>query len=260
MKNFLEEIISLKELEVEDLKLQYKEHDFPVRKRAFHSFVETLKNNDDFKVISEIKKASPSKGDLNTQLNPKVRALEYVEAGADCISVLTERYFFKGKEQDLIEVGEAVDIPLLRKDFIIDSVQLKQSVSLGADLVLLIAAINSKEKLEELYDEAVKLGLEPLVEIHDEEDLEKILELKPKLIGINNRNLKSFEVDINTTITLKTKMNFSESYVISESGFDGIEKINMVKSHGIRGVLVGEAFVTSNNFKELLSSFKGGGD
>ncbi|MBK1809082.1 indole-3-glycerol phosphate synthase TrpC [Clostridium sp. YIM B02505] len=260
MKNFLEEIIRLKELEVETLKNQYKDYEFPERKRAFHSFIEELKNNDAFKVISEIKKASPSKGDLNTELNPKLRALEYVEAGADCISVLTERHFFKGKEQDIVDVGEAVDIPLLRKDFIIDSVQLQESLSLGADLVLLIAAINSKEKLKELYDEALKLGLEPLVEIHDEDDLEKILELKPKLIGINNRNLKSFEVDINTTITLKTKMNFAESYVISESGFDCIEKINMVKSHGIRGVLVGEAFVTSNKFKELLACFKRGGD
>ncbi|GFZ31697.1 indole-3-glycerol phosphate synthase [Clostridium zeae] len=260
MKNFLEEILRLKELEVETLKLQYKDHDFPERKRAFHSFVMELNKSDDFKVISEIKKASPSKGDLNTLLNPKLRALEYVEAGADCISVLTERHFFKGKEQDIVDVGEAVDIPLLRKDFIIDSVQLQQTLSLGADLVLLIAAINSKEKLKELYYEAVKLGLEPLVEIHDEEDLEKILELKPKLIGINNRNLKSFKVDINTTITLKAKMNFPNSYVISESGFDNIEKIKKVKTYGIRGILVGEAFVTSNNFKELISSFKGGGD
>jgi indole-3-glycerol phosphate synthase len=139
-------------------------------------------------------------------------------------------------------------------------VQLYQSLSLGADLVLLIAAINSKESLKRLYEEALSLGLEVLVEIHDEEDLEKIKELKPKLIGINNRNLKTFEVNIENTISLMEMMDFPDSYIISESGFDSLDKVKKVKQKGIRGVLVGEAFVTSSNFKELLLSFKGGSD
>jgi indole-3-glycerol phosphate synthase len=259
MKNFLEKILELKEAEVQELKLKYGEQGFPKRNRAFHSFLEGFKDND-FKIISEIKKASPSKGALNMELKPEVRALEYVASGADCISVLTEKHFFKGKVEDLYEVCEAVPIPVLRKDFIIDSVQLYQSLSLGADLVLLIAAINSKESLKRLYEEALSLGLEVLVEIHDEEDLEKIKELKPKLIGINNRNLKTFEVNVENTISLMEMMDFPDSYIISESGFDSLDKVKKVKQKGIRGVLVGEVFVTSSNFKELLLSFKGGSD
>ena len=170
-------------------------------------------------VIAEIKKKSPSAGLIRENFLPKSIAMIYEKSGASAISVLTDTYYFGGRQEDLSLVKKAVHIPVFRKEFIVDSYQIYESRAIGADAILLIAAVLNKQKLIEFQDIAHKLGLSCLIEVHTEEELEKVLETNPEIIGINNRNLKTFRVDLHTSVRLKKKIP-NRIITVSESGID----------------------------------------
>lgn len=199
-------------------------------------------------VISEIKRASPSKGDIQTEVNVVAQAKKYEDAGAAAISVLTDETYFKGSINDLYEVAQAVSIPVLCKDFMISEIQIDRAKQAGATIILLIVAALEKRQLKSLNDYALSKGLEVLVEVHDEEEMQLALELDAKLIGVNNRNLKTFEVSIEQTAQLAEHFPFNEGRVlISESGMHTKEDAQFAFAKGASGILVGEALMRSEN-------------
>jgi len=210
-----------------------------------------------FFFIAEVKKASPSRGPLARNLDSLELALQYEKAGASAVSVLTEKNFFLGSKEDLKTIKHHLSIPVLRKDFLIHPYQVYESYNLGADFILLIAACLHDENLERLYKEALNLGLQVLCEAHTEEDLLRILRLNPKIIGINNRNLKTLEVDRTTSFRLK-KLIPESVRVISESGIYAPSHVRELKEEGFSGVLVGEALSTSSSplrkLRELMNA------
>ncbi len=210
------------------------------------SLWKSLTASSEISIIAEIKRRSPSKGDLNINLDPVRMATIYQEAGAVAISVLTEENFFGGSVDDLTQARASVDIPILRKDFILDEYQIWDSRKIGADAILLIAAILTDDELKKLYDIAMIAGLEVLLEVHSESELERALLLDPKIIGINNRNLDNFTVSLQTTADL-AKMIGDEIAIISESGIHNSADMIFVQKHGVSAALVGESIVTSND-------------
>ncbi|TDL34850.1 indole-3-glycerol phosphate synthase TrpC [Jeotgalibacillus sp. S-D1] len=217
---------------------------------------ELLEKRDKLGVIAEIKRASPSKGLINGDIDPVKQALLYEANGASAISVLTDEQFFKGTMEDLSNVAEAVSIPVLCKDFIIDEVQLKRAKNAGASIVLLIAAALDQPTLQKLYLQAVELGLEVLVEVHNEEELQRALETGAALIGVNNRNLKTFEVDLTISKDLAAKMPLNEIHFISESGILTQKEAKIAANSGAKGVLVGEVLMRSESAGALLRSLQ----
>ncbi|MGM9926168.1 MAG: indole-3-glycerol phosphate synthase TrpC [Bacillus sp. (in: firmicutes)] len=203
-------------------------------------------------VIAEIKRHSPSKGALHENVDPVEQAKQYEQAGAAAISILTDTPFFKGSFGDLAAVREAVNIPILCKDFIIDAVQIRKAKSAGADAVLLIAAALAQAKLEALYDEAKKQGLEVLVEVHDEEELERAAAIGAKIIGINNRNLSTFEVSLQHTEALARNPLLKDRLLISESGIAVRDDVRTVQRAGANGILVGETLMKSDDIAKTL--------
>ena len=208
------------------------------------------------KLIGEIKRASPSKGWLREELDLTHMICCYVEGGAAAISVLTEPSFFKGSLDDLAQVCEQVDLPLLRKDFILDSYQIFEARAYGADAVLLIASILSSSELKELMDVAHDLQLSALVEVHDESELEAAQAVGAVLIGINNRNLSDFSVDLGTTLKLLPLLH-PETIVVSESGIKSHGDIMALQDAGVHAVLVGEALVTSDDPRAKIRELMG---
>lgn len=225
-------------------------------KRTNHGFKEKLQK-EGLSVIAEVKKASPSKGVIAEDFRPVETAIAYEKAGAAAISCLTEEYYFKGGSKYFADIRAKVEIPMLRKDFIIDAYQIYEAKVLGADAVLLIAAILEEEKLKEFYQLGKKLGMDCLVEVHNEEELRKVVACGCDIIGINNRNLKTFDVDLNTTSKLADKIPY-EAVLVSESGMKNKEDLLNVRNQGADGVLIGETFMRSGNIdgtmKELRSS------
>jgi indole-3-glycerol phosphate synthase len=216
---------------------------------------EVLKD-DGISLIAEIKRASPSKGDLNVNLDAVALAETYARCGARAISVLTEERYFKGSGKDLEAVKKALpDVPVLRKDFILDPYQLYEARAWGADAVLLIAAILDDNVLRHLIAESQRLGLQCLVEVHNEDELKRALKCDAKVIGINNRNLQTLKVDINVTQKLRPLIP-SECLVVSESGIKNRGDIKKLKRWEVDAVLIGEALVTAKDvpakIKELL--------
>ncbi|MCP1122905.1 indole-3-glycerol phosphate synthase TrpC [Bacillus sp. 3103sda1] len=250
MESILTKIIEQKKKEVAVLYETYT----PVKEtRTSYSLVKALQQ---FTVIAEIKRASPSKGDINLHVDVAKQAQIYETSGAGAISVLTDNQFFKGSFHDLETVRAHTNIPLLCKDFIIDSIQIDRAYDAGANLILLIVAALTKEKLFELYEYVKELGLEAIVEIHNEEELETALELNPDVVGVNNRNLKTFEVDLSTTEKLGKRLNEQNVLWISESGIHTKEDIIRVKQAGAKGILVGEAFMTAPSVGDFFQSLK----
>ncbi|QHW30178.1 indole-3-glycerol phosphate synthase TrpC [Paenibacillus rhizovicinus] len=194
-------------------------------------------------LIAEVKKASPSKGLIRADFDPAQLALTYEQAGADCISVLTDEDYFQGKNEYLTAVSEAVKLPLLRKDFIVDYRQIYEARLIGADAVLLIASILRPSKLSEFYTIAQSIGLDVLVEVHDEEEMQDVLGLgKATLVGINNRNLHTFVTDLKTTERLIGVVPPGVT-VISESSIATPEDVAFVQACGAKGILVGESLM-----------------
>ena len=214
-------------------------------------------NMPSIKIIAEIKKASPSLGIIKEEMDPREIAIQYRDCGAAAISVLTERNYFKGELAHISIVGEVIDRPILRKDFIIDGYQIYEGRAWGADSFLLIASILSTEQLVDYFFMGTELGMHPLVEVHNEDDLEKALAVPCRLLGINNRDLTTFKTDINTTLRL---INFvpDDRLVVSESGIKSLEDINKLREAGVHAFLIGELFMAESRpgdkLKELLGS------
>lgn len=193
-------------------------------------------------VIAEIKKASPSKGVLREQFDPAAIARSYARHGAACLSVLTDRRFFQGRAEDLSAARGACELPALRKDFLVDPYQLYESRALGADCVLLIVAALDLPRLQELESAADSLGMAVLVEVHDRAELELALRLSTPLIGINNRDLRSFDTRLETTLSLRPLVP-APRIAITESGIAAPEQVGQLRKAGVHAFLVGEAFM-----------------
>ena len=253
----LDKIIEVKrkqvELEKERVPLKELEGKIDTTKNA--RFAKSLKG-EGVKIIAEIKKASPSKGIINENIDPVVVAKQYVEGGADSISVLTEEKFFLGRNKYLMDVKKEVPCPVLRKDFIIDEYQIYQSKVIGADAILLIVTV-LQERTKELYNLSKQLGLECLVEVHDEKELELALEAGAEVIGVNNRNLKDFTVSLDTTKNLISSVP-KDVVKVSESGIRAKEDINYLRSLGVNAFLIGETLMRSGNVIQELRKLKGG--
>lgn len=207
--------------------------------------------------ICEVKKASPSKGVISDDFPYMDIARDYVEAGASAISVLTEPEFFMGNDRYLSEISRAVNIPVLRKDFILDEYQIYESKLIGADAVLLISSLLEANRLRKFIEICDELGLSALVEAHTAAEIEKAVEAGARVIGVNNRNLQNFEVDIENSIRLRELVPRDIIYV-AESGIRTREDIRRLQSAGINAVLMGEAFMRSENKKGLLEALRRG--
>ncbi len=206
-------------------------------------------------LIAEIKRASPSRGPLAPDLNAASLAKTYETGGAAAISVLTETEYFKGSIADLEAVRGAVGLPILRKDFIFDSYQVWEARAIGADIVLLIAAALPAEAMARLYQLVNELGMTPLIEVHNREELERVLALGPPVIGINNRNLADFSVSLQTTLELGSSIP-KDKILVSESGIHTREDVEILETAGVNAILVGEVLVKSSDpaakIRELL--------
>lgn len=238
---FLDRILATKREEVERLKAIYHDEDFDYASRmpAGRSLASDLKRKRSFAVIAEIKPASPSKGTIRPDVDPGVWAKRYEEGGAAAISVLTDASHFQGKAENLIQARKSVSLPVLRKDFIIHPLQVLESKQMGADLILLIAAALSPKDLVRLAELAHELGMEVLVEIHDEREVDAALASGADLVGINNRNLSTFQTDLRTTERLRPLIP-SEIPVIGESGIHSPDDARRMWESGAQGILVGE--------------------
>lgn len=240
------------QISLEEMKKMANEMDadtgFPFRKAL---------GKENLSFISEIKKASPSKG-LIAETFPYIEiAKDYEKAGASAISCLTEPYYFQGSDQYLTEITKQVSIPVLRKDFVVDAYQIYQAKVIGASAVLLICAILNRETIKSYIKVAESLGLDALVEAHDKKEIEDAIDAGAKIIGVNNRNLKDFTVDITNSIRLR-KFVPKEILFVSESGMKTAEDIKKLKENGINAVLIGETLMRSENKKEMLETLNGG--
>lgn len=202
-------------------------------------------------VIAEIKRASPSRGILRENFNPMELARSYQMAGASCLSVLTDQEFFKGSGPILELAKKACALPILRKDFIIDPYQVFETKVMGGDCMLLIVAALSDEQLVQLYELGKELRLDILVEVHDADEMARALRLKPVLLGINNRNLHTFEISLDTTLRLLENIP-DDCHVVTESGIHSPEDVKLMKDHGVHTFLVGEAFMVAEDPGEKL--------
>ena len=206
-------------------------------------------------IIAEIKKASPSKGVLRENFDPVEIAQSYESGGATCLSILTDRDFFQGDPQYLIKARAAVSIPVIRKDFIIHPYQVYESRAIGADCILLIASCLKDDALMNLSVIATSLGMDTLLEVHDSEELHRALKLDLPLLGINNRNLRNFEVSLQTTIDLISEIG-DDKLIITESGIKTKLDVDLMHQHNVFGFLIGEAFMRDSNpgqkLKELF--------
>ncbi|WP_086295863.1 indole-3-glycerol phosphate synthase TrpC [Campylobacter devanensis] len=243
-----------------DLEKQKQKLPFNVLQKALshsHSPFDPLKSlKDGINIIAEVKKASPSKGVIRDDFDPLQIALEYERAGAWAISVLCEPHYFLGSIEYLGLVRRFVNLPLLRKDFIIDRYQIAQARIYGADMILLIAKALDTKSLTELSNYANELNLTVLMEIHDEEDLEKALQTNAKLIGINHRNLKTFDMDMELSLKLKELIP-SDRVVVAESGLYSYNQILSLNQNGIRGFLIGEHFMRQDDIYQAVMDIRG---
>ncbi|WP_404365290.1 indole-3-glycerol phosphate synthase TrpC [Marinobacter sp.] len=202
-------------------------------------------------VIAEIKKASPSKGILRDPFKPAAIAESYAKAGATCLSVLTDQDFFQGHEDYLTEARHACDLPVIRKDFMVAPYQIYESRALNGDCILLIAACLTRSQMQELEGIAHEIGLDVLVEVHNGEELEDALTLKTPLVGINNRNLHTFAVSLDTTFGLQDRIP-ANRLTVTESGILSSDDVEAMTGHGIYGFLVGESFMRAEDPGEKL--------
>lgn len=215
-----------------------------------------LLRGDLISVIAEVKRASPSKGALATIADPAALASQYEEAGASVISVLTEERRFGGSLKDLSAVRNAVDIPVLRKDFMVDDYQFYEARAYGADVVLLIVAALSTAQLKDFYEMSTELGMAVLVEVHTHDELERAMEIEPKIIGINSRNLKTLAVDQAAFADLIPRIP-GEIIRVAESGISNRSEVESAQSYGADAILVGEALVSAGEPISALHTLRG---
>ena len=262
MDNILDRIIATKKKEVEVLKeltpLSELERKLAIEHRSTYSLANQLQVSPG--IIAEFKRASPSKGIINKDVSIEYIIKGYDVNGASAISVLTDRDYFQAQPTDFAAARSFTNKPILRKEFIIDEYQLYQSKMMGADVVLLIAAVLTKNEIAQFTKTAQSLGLEILIELHEELEIDKLCGSED-IIGINNRNLKTFNVDINQSIKLKNRLGAMGSKpLISESGLSSMEEINILRKEGFNGFLIGEQFMKQADpiltFKELNSQLQ----
>ena len=258
MKNILQEIVSYKKIEIEkskkiisgeSLNRQIKSLSKPL------SFLDELRNkNKEGKagIIAEVKKASPSKGIIKEDFNHIEIAKEYEKGGAACLSILTDTPSFQGSPQYLKDIRRNTKLPILRKDFIIDTYQIIESRSWGADCILLIMKVLKNEELSKLINICNEMDMDILFEINSQEELDRLLPFNPRMIGINNRNLENFETDIENSIKIKKNIP-DDILVISESGINDVKDINYLGKHNINNFLIGERLMRSKNISSELS-------
>ncbi len=255
--SFLKEIITTKKEEISNLKKTYSLKSFEDFE-LFHSphinFRSALEENSGLSIIAEIKKASPSKGVLKEFFDHLQIADIYMQGSASAISVLTDQKYFMGNISFIKEIAAFKRKPVLRKDFILDPFQIYETKANGADAVLLISEILTKDQIDELTGAAHELGLEVLLEIHSEFQINKINFEKNKIIGINNRDLHDFKVDINATDSISKKIP-AQITLISESGINSQADIKKIMRAKVNGVLVGEYFMKSSDIKKCLEEF-----
>lgn len=248
MANILDQILLTKKEEIASSKLvkSFADLQIDVKKIDGHrSFTSALREKVSLKktaVIAEIKKASPSKGVIRQNFDLSQIAKSYEDGGATCISVLTDKNYFQGMPGYVQRVKDHCELPVLRKDFMIDPYQIYESKLLGADCILLIVAALDLNQMKELESIAVEIGMDVLVESHDEYELERALQLDTKLIGINNRNLKTFDVSLQTTLDLVKEIP-KDRITITESGIFSATDISLMAQHDIYSFLIGEAFM-----------------
>ncbi|MCM3112309.1 indole-3-glycerol phosphate synthase TrpC [Lederbergia lenta] len=251
----LDRILAQKEIEVRELKAIYNAHKVETvqeRPSLYDNFQQTEKIN----VIAEVKRASPSKGAINENVDPISQAKQYEQAGAGAISVLTDVTFFKGSMADLSAVAKTVKVPLLCKDFMIDRIQIDVAKDHGASVILLIAAAMSEDRLKDLYDYARALNLDVLFEVHNEQEAETALKICARIVGINNRNLKTFDVDLGVTERVASMLKGENILLVSESGIRTRADVEQVEAAGAKAILVGETLMRSDNIAETMSDIR----
>src|SRR3989337_2689516 len=239
-----------KRIPVEALKEQIQE------KQSTRSFGDALKSDNNIRIIAEIKKASPSLGIIRKDFNPVEIARIYEAGGAAAISVLTDEKFFQGNLSYLTDVKKSVNLPTLRKDFIVDVYQIYEARSAGADAILLIASLLSKEEMQRYLDLAGQLGMDCLVEVHTEAELKKVLQTNANIIGINNRDLATFKTDLGTTLRLRPMIP-AEKILVSESGIKSRADVEKLKKEGVDAILVGETLMKSDDISSKLRELLG---
>ena len=248
--NILDEIVAntKSKLEIKKSRIGLKELLAKIDNESLKesNFKKSLLNKDEA-IIAEIKKASPSAGIISEDFDPISKAKEYESFGAAALSILTEEDYFLGSISYLVDVREVSDLPILRKDFIIDGYQIYESKLIGADCILLIAAILSDEQLQNFTNIADQLGLDYIIEVHDKDELSRVEIFSKAIIGVNNRDLKTFEVDINNSILLRNEFK-QDNVFVSESGIKSRKDIDMLKENNINVFLIGESLMKGDFF------------
>jgi len=261
MPDFLQQIVALKRQELADAMERMPLATLQTAAKArqdYRGFAAALTEQHRIHIIAEIKRASPSKGDLSLGLDPAALVRAYTAGGASAISVLTERAFFKGSQEDLAVVRAATKLPILRKDFILDPYHVYESAAMGADAILLIVRILSDAELQALDALARDLGLDVLVEIHTEAEAARANRLGARLVGINNRDLVHFDTDLERARRVASSLNPS-TIVVAASGIDGVTEIHNTVSAGVTRFLVGEALVRAADPATLLRNMVAAG-
>ena len=262
MSDILEKIVAVKQQEIAEairrkpLAVMREDAESRVLTRDFVGAIRVKIASGKAAVIAEVKKASPSKGVLRADFIPADIAQSYAEFGAACLSVLTDKQFFQGDVDYLKQARASCSLPTLRKDFMVDNYQIYESRVMGADCILLIAACLDDSQMRDMEALAMSLDMAVLVEVHDELELDRALKLKTPLIGINNRNLKTFEVSLDTTIRLSGKVP-ANRLVVTESGIATIEDVKKLRAANINAFLVGEAFMRAEDPGVALASLFG---
>ena len=262
MSNILEQILATKREEIDLRRTLVPEQQLLDKMADGHTplgFVSALQRRASEQkpgVIAEIKKASPSKGVIRADFNPAAIATSYATANATCLSILTDEQYFQGHDDYLREVRQVVTLPLLRKDFTIDAYQVYEARAMGADCILLIVSALKPADLRDLYALAQSVGLDVLIEVHDAEELAIALTLGPDLIGINNRNLKTFNTNLETTIDLLSNIP-SDVVVVTESGISTVADVSRMQANNVHCFLVGEAFMRATDPGQALSDLFG---
>ena len=262
MSNILEQILATKREEIDLRRTLVPEQQLLDKMADGHTplgFVSALQRRASEQkpgVIAEIKKASPSKGVIRADFNPAAIATSYATANATCLSILTDEQYFQGHDNYLREVRQVVTLPLLRKDFTIDAYQVYEARAMGADCILLIVSALKPADLRDLYALAQSMGLDVLIEVHDAEELAIALALGPDLIGINNRNLKTFNTNLETTIDLLSNIP-SDVVVVTESGISTVADVSRMQANNVHCFLVGEAFMRATDPGQALSDLFG---
>jgi indole-3-glycerol phosphate synthase len=255
----LDEIVAAKRREIERAKAAVPEANLRRRLAAappVRDFFAALASPGPIRLIAEVKKASPSKGVIRAEFDPVRIARTYQQHGAACISVLTDEPYFQGSLQYLRQIRADVDLPLLRKDFIVDPYQVVEARAAGADAVLLIAECLDGGALEELHDAIVELGMTPLVELYEPENLPRVLEAGARLIGVNNRDLRTFEVDIGHTLRLRRRIP-ADRLVVGESGIRTRADVERLQSAGVQAILVGETLMAADDIGAAVDALLG---